>query len=152
MPIPFSCGQCGRKLRVKDELAGKQIYCPDCKSMLSVPYADQGATAVQESPAEALPAESADRNSLPDDASQAPVRQARPRDGGWDTEPPPQKQKPTGGGFGSINAGMGGGIAMMAVAAIWFVLGWWAGRIFIYPPILFVVGLVAFIRALSGRE
>jgi len=33
-----------------------------------------------------------------------------------------------------------GGIGMMVGAVVWFVLGWMAGRIFFYPPILFVIG------------
>src|SRR5438105_1529055 len=37
MPIPFTCDSCGRSLNVRDELAGQQIYCPDCKSILTVP-------------------------------------------------------------------------------------------------------------------
>ena len=36
------------------------------------------------------------------------------------------------------------------VAVVWFVLGLMADRIFFYPPILFVVGLVAFIKGLVG--
>jgi hypothetical protein len=36
MPIPVNCS-CGRALRIKDELAGRQIYCPTCKSVLLVP-------------------------------------------------------------------------------------------------------------------
>ena len=36
-----------------------------------------------------------------------------------------------------------GGVAMMVGAVVWFVVGWMAGRIFFYPPILFVLGIVA---------
>jgi len=36
-----------------------------------------------------------------------------------------------------------GGVGMMVGAVVWFVVGWAAGRIFIYPPILFVLGIVA---------
>jgi hypothetical protein len=38
----------------------------------------------------------------------------------------------------------------MAVAVVWFVIGYEAGRIFIYPPIMFVLGLVAVVRGLFG--
>ena len=47
-----------------------------------------------------------------------------------------------------ISAGMVGGIIMMVIAVVWFVLGWMAGIIFIYPPILFVIGLFAFFKGL----
>jgi DNA-directed RNA polymerase subunit RPC12/RpoP len=36
MPIALSC-RCGRSLRLKDELAGKKIRCPECSSILAVP-------------------------------------------------------------------------------------------------------------------
>ena len=39
MPIQLSCG-CGKKLRVKDELGGKRIKCPDCAKVIQVPAAD----------------------------------------------------------------------------------------------------------------
>lgn len=48
--------------------------------------------------------------------------------------------------------GMLGGIVMMAIAAVWFGLGWAAGYIFFYPPILFVIGLFGFLKGLfSGN-
>jgi len=37
MPIVFACKQCGRKLRVRDELAGQVCACPQCKSKVRVP-------------------------------------------------------------------------------------------------------------------
>ena len=48
-----------------------------------------------------------------------------------------------------IRKGVLGGIIMMAIATIWFVLGYAAGRIFFYSPILFVIGLYAFIKGLA---
>jgi hypothetical protein len=41
-----------------------------------------------------------------------------------------------------------GGTGMMVGAVVWFVVGWMAGRIFFYPPILFVIGIVALIKGL----
>ena len=43
-----------------------------------------------------------------------------------------------------------GGVGMMVGAVVWFVVGWMAGRIFIYPPILFVLGLVALGKGLMA--
>ena len=75
---------------------------------------------------------------------------------------PPKKQRAstTGGGsiwtgsasgwFGNANAGVLAGIAMMAIAATWFFLGLSANRIFFYPPVLFVIGLVAVGKGLLG--
>jgi hypothetical protein len=102
-----------------------------------------------------------------------PVQQsvtAKPRNrSAVDDDPPPLKRKrkrrrydpdyddrsprrSSGGGFGSINAGTAGGCLMMVLAAVWFVVGIYAGWIFFYPPILFVFGLIAFFRGLMGME
>lgn len=44
-----------------------------------------------------------------------------------------------------------GGVALMIVASAWFTIGLTADTVFLYPPILFVIGLIAFIRGiLSG--
>ena len=43
-----------------------------------------------------------------------------------------------------------GGVGMMVGAVVWFVVGWMAGRIFIYPPILFVLGIVALAKGLMA--
>lgn len=37
MAIPFECTGCGKKLKVKDESAGKRIKCPECQAVLTVP-------------------------------------------------------------------------------------------------------------------
>jgi hypothetical protein len=42
MSISLSC-ECGKKLAVKDELAGKKVKCPGCGSVLAVPAADSEA-------------------------------------------------------------------------------------------------------------
>src|SRR5712691_7766517 len=36
MSISVEC-RCSRTFRIKDELAGKKVRCPDCKSILNVP-------------------------------------------------------------------------------------------------------------------
>jgi hypothetical protein len=54
------------------------------------------------------------------------------------------------GWFGSVNSGAIGGILMMIIAAVWFVVGLSFNRIFFYPPILFVIGAIAVIKGLLG--
>lgn len=39
MPINFNCS-CGEKLEVDDELAGRQVRCPYCEAVVSVPAAN----------------------------------------------------------------------------------------------------------------
>ncbi len=41
---------------------------------------------------------------------------------------------------------------MMAGAVIWFVVGLAAGWIFFYPPVLFVLGIVAVVRGFMGAD
>jgi len=39
MAVPFTCanGDCGKRFRVNDDLAGKQIQCPACRTVQAVP-------------------------------------------------------------------------------------------------------------------
>jgi hypothetical protein len=69
-----------------------------------------------------------------------------------DTGQPPAQN--SGASFESrvLNGGVAGGMLAMAGAVVWFVLGLMADRIFIYPPILFVLGLVAVFRGLARGE
>jgi hypothetical protein len=47
---------------------------------------------------------------------------------------------------------MGTGILMMVGAAVWFVLGRMAGRTYLYPPVMFVLGIISFFKGLFGSE
>jgi len=51
----------------------------------------------------------------------------------------------------SLNAGLFGGLGMMVVAVVWFSLGYDAGRIFFYPFIMFVAGLISFIKGMFAK-
>ncbi|MHB1424521.1 MAG: hypothetical protein ACYC3I_15225 [Gemmataceae bacterium] len=112
MPIALSCG-CGRALRVKDELAGKNIRCPDCKSILTVPAKE---TEVEEVVLELIPVEDDEQAEEPaleaipieDDEEAAgggphrtaiqaelpEVLPARPSDIEDDAPPPPRRSRP----------------------------------------------------------
>ena len=37
MPIEFACDHCGKRLRGKDESAGKKLKCPGCQTVIQVP-------------------------------------------------------------------------------------------------------------------
>ncbi len=151
MPIPVTCA-CGKSMRVKDTFAGKKARCPACNAVLSIP--DPAA----EEPIEELPVvepEDRPRVKAPQLDEPAPYRPGRePRLAGIPAErgrrrAPPVTFEP--GWFGSINSGMVGGALMMVIAIVWFVVGLFAGYIFFYPPILFVIGLIALIKGLMGR-
>jgi hypothetical protein len=51
--------------------------------------------------------------------------------------------------FGTSEAGVIGGIVMILIAVVWFVLGLMAGRVFFYPPILAVLGIAAIVKGLT---
>lgn len=39
MPISFTCSDCGKRLKARDELAGKQLPCPNCGRKVQIPEA-----------------------------------------------------------------------------------------------------------------
>lgn len=49
-------------------------------------------------------------------------------------------------------AKIGGGLLTMLGATVWFVVGLAANRIFFYPPILFIIGLVAVLKGFFDGE
>ena len=55
-------------------------------------------------------------------------------------------------GFERSLAGKGvlAGVLMMVIAVVWFVCGLYMNWIFYYPPVLFIVGLIAFIKGLTS--
>jgi DNA-directed RNA polymerase subunit RPC12/RpoP len=155
MPIPFSCQQCGRNLRVKDELAGMQIYCPDCKGVLVVPRSDESFRAEIDSPFEVQPAELpnddpyADRlqDVLP--AKPPPVPEAEE----FDDDPPPRRIAPTR-SFGKNYGAVFGGGALVALSIIIAVA---CVSINVVPPIrlcivLFIAGIVTFCKGLFSSD
>lgn len=60
----------------------------------------------------------------------------------------------SGGSFESkvLNGGTGAGALAMGGAALWFVIGLMNDTIFFYPPILFILGLIAFFKGLAKNE
>lgn len=56
MPITVKC-QCGKSLKVKDQLAGKAVKCPGCSQVVKVPAA--GAAPATPTPAPAAPVQPA---------------------------------------------------------------------------------------------
>jgi len=48
-----------------------------------------------------------------------------------------------------VKKGVLGGVVMIAIAIVWFVVGLAANRIFFYPPILLIIGVVAVIKGLA---
>ncbi|HTU20060.1 MAG TPA: hypothetical protein VMG10_18490 [Gemmataceae bacterium] len=162
MPIALSCS-CGRAIRVKDELAGKKIRCPECKSILAVPRKKNEADDLV---LEVLPADDEEAPRRAAIQTEAPEVRPPRRRAVEDDEPIPRKRsRPTRdikrrtpavtferGWFGSINAGVAGGILMILIAVVWFIGGLAVGYIFFYPPILLVIGIIAIVKGGLGNN
>jgi DNA-directed RNA polymerase subunit RPC12/RpoP len=166
MPIALRCA-CGRSLRAKEELAGRKVRCPACGKILVVPPLAR-AKEEEEIP-DVLPADPAPRparrrltETEEDEAFEARRRPpAFPVESEERERLPPRppgarrrrRRRPAEreGWFGNINAGLLGGVAMMVIAVVWFVLGLMGGFIFFYPPILFVIGIAALIKGIIDR-
>lgn len=126
MALEFACS-CGQQLMAAPEHAGQPVECPKCGQSTTAP---------------AAPAPAAQPAALPQfDAYSKPWQKADPQ--------PVAETKATGSIEGRVfNSGMAGGALAMVIAVVWFVVGLAADRIFIYPPILFVIGLVAVFKGL----
>lgn len=167
MSIAVACEQCGWKAAVKDEMAGKKGKCPTCGEPIAVPKQVAPTDDVEAAAAAAL-SEGDEGPAPPTPSSYVP---AAPYSAAASSTPSPgktshERANPARGikfeyrtkeqvserrGI-AISGGVMVGLLMMGGAVLWFVLGWAAGRIFFYPPILFILGLVNFIRSLTGRE
>jgi hypothetical protein len=50
-----------------------------------------------------------------------------------------------------LKTGIIGGILIMLVSCTWFYLAYESNRFYIYPPILFVIGLIALMKGIISR-
>jgi hypothetical protein len=173
MSILFTCS-CGKRLKVADQFGGKRCKCPGCGEIRAVPEQgaeDEGTKRSDESAVDAGMARRArsgiraqQREDIPevlpaDDSNEATYEP------GPDDEAPRRKKKrsrkktPRKKGFFSgfdfgferslANKGAVAGVLMMVIAVVWFVCGlMFLNRIFFYPPILFIIGLIALIKGL----
>ncbi len=160
MPIPVDCS-CGREFKVKDELAGNKIRCPDCRSILEVPETQaEIATAVEiDEDAPALPPEPRVRKPqaprLPDEYTASRTKATYDSEAKAERSMPKSKKRESSGSWFpaiSVNSSIISGLLMMVGAVAWFVAGLAINRIFIYPPIMFVLGIGAIIKGFTGKD
>ena len=183
MPITFAC-DCGKQLRVADEYAGKRAKCPECGEVATVPSARRDDEDEEPPRKAAPARRVAERDDEDDDRPRQRSRrdeddeEDRPRRRRRDEEEddrPPRRKRLTDDGSAKgrkrksseverkarslegkvANGGVLGGIAAMVIAVVWFVVGLvFFDWIAFYPPVLFVIGLVGFIKGLvsSGSE
>jgi hypothetical protein len=167
MPIPLSC-DCGRSMRIKDELAGRKIRCPACKNVITV--RGPQATKAEDEVLIALPEDSESDipvvQPVPKDASirtegqvrrpSSAVRRSLPVPLTMPAAPvkrrklPRRKASRRSGPLLVVHREIVAGVLMMVGATVWFVVGFALGWVFFYPPILFVLGIAAVVRGLTG--
>jgi len=168
MPIPIQCS-CGRSMRIKDEMAGRKVRCPECKQVLAVPSSTENE--VEDEALRILTADSPEPKPLPspEEMKSSAIEERRspspapqiPRSAlsvGMPTASAKPKTRPSKStsdraGFGiAVHPSIIAGALMMIGAAVWFFLGLAAGIIYFYPPILFVLGIGAVIRGFTGQD
>ena len=154
--MPVQCPQCGKQLMVPASSGGKQGRCPQCSHVFTVPAWMQEVEADED--LRLAPMANDPLASLPPASGyQLQPQAANPYAPGVNPYAPsaqtatanPEKYNHA---FGleqrAFDAGIIGGILLMVVSVIWFVAGLFFDIIFFYPPILFLIGLAAFIRGL----
>jgi hypothetical protein len=176
--IPVTCPRCGKNLLVPASVAGKQGRCPACQNvfLISAPPAveedleplpdlaplDNGGFAPLSGDPFALGASSG-LTLQPTQPQQyyqaAPQQHALANQYMANAAASMQQPDPyaarRGGDTDSdwgVNAGIGGGLLLMIGAVVWFFAAFFLfDVIFIYPPIMFIIGLVAFFRGIAGK-
>jgi hypothetical protein len=176
--VPVVCPNCNKRLLVPAGTLGKQGRCPACQTVFTLeqlweaepvqsapapspfgpPTSAAGFAPAANpwgAPAPSQPAKSpfsdddftGDYNlqaapPLPQ-SNFAPPTQFTPVSGGFSgSYSPPRKKERT------WDSSVLGGIAMMVIAVVWFVGGLAVDIIFFYPPILFIIGLIALVKGL----
>jgi len=141
MSIRVICKHCDAKLNVAEKHQGKKTNCPKCEKPLTIPVmqSDEDDDEYGDEYVPSVPPKMARKKKRPEvapkDRPQKPKR--RPEDYAQEE------------GCGMFNAGLLPGILMMVGAVIWFFVGLQAGTIFFYPPILFIAGMISFVRGLA---
>jgi len=147
--------RCGQRFSAKPHLAGKTVRCLNCQQPIQVPNASNASLPAQVAPLEppqvdddlwgdlpTAPAPSTEPTLASAHSSLAQQHMANAR-----ADHVEKKKDLDVWGTGKILSGAG----MMVGAAVWFVLGLLGGRIFFYPPIMFVLGAIALINGIAQK-
>lgn len=168
MSISVVCEHCGWKADVKDASAGKKGKCPTCGEPVVVPHATSEEVDVEAAAAAALlegddgpaplpppsyvPSSTRATGYVPHDGPGGPKPVAKsPSAHASKFEYRPKEKVRERRGI-TISGGVIVAALMMGGAALWFLVGMAAGRIYIYPPILFILGFINLVRSLLGKE
>jgi hypothetical protein len=165
---------CGKNLQVQDEWVGKKIRCANCSEVMTVSQPvvadkdDATEMAVSATPTKTSPASTGHEFEDDDRPRSKRRREEDEEDGDEDDWPRKRRRREeddddrlrTPGRLPghpnadntTPNASIGGGILMMVIAVVWFFGALSLGWIFYYPPILFIMGIVAVVRGAMKRE
>ena len=153
------CPSCGKNLTVPLSAAGKKGRCPSCSHIFLLeappspidPEPLPELAPLQNDPLGDVDVSDYTLQALPPQAFAAPAPSAP------NPYAPPsissRRQASSGQGFIEKlwESGMFGGLAMMVIAIVWFFGALvFADRIYFYPPILFIIGLVRFFQGLGN--
>ena len=164
MPVALTCA-CGKFLRVKTSLAGRQVRCPVCGAIRGIPAADDtieeealdillSGSPVRTEETFSLPARKPSLDSTPMPPTRIVPRGPRiVRHPGIQLDPSIKKRSPAEeDAFGNINGRTIGGILLSAVAVAWYASGYAAGFLVAGPIALLALGLVITAKGLFGSE
>lgn len=158
-PVTVVACQCGQRFSVKPNVAGKKVRCTVCQQPIQVPDRFDASLAPQVAslqPQQAndelwddLPTLAAAASSSPTDATLTATRTsvANQLMANARAEQLERKKNLDSWGTGQIISG----VAMTLGATIWFGTGLLVGRIFFYPPIMFVAGAIALINGIAQK-
>ena len=156
MAISFRC-PCGQPLEVDEIYAGKRAQCPACNAVVAVPGPAAAPRIAKHATLVPPPPSSLDPRSSRKDEDD-PDRKFRRRysdvdEEDEDGEDRPRRRRVTERTHKFWNNSVRGGLIAMVIAVVWLVVGLLFGVFFIYPLILFVIGLIGFIAGLvTGRD
>lgn len=156
----FRCPHCGRRFSVV-EVKGPTLPCPGCGEAVTagraagVPAKEAAAPAAVSAAAPAKKTISLKRT-CPACGNQYPGEETKcPQCGASYKAAKIERDNPEGGGDAfapekkGIQAGVVGGIVMIAIAAIWFFVGLANDVIFFYPPVLALIGGYAVVKGFA---
>jgi len=141
MPIEMMCA-CGRDLYLRDELAGKQIRCPDCQRTLTVPFAIRPVMLEEAPEAHGGQKTAPEYDPLSDRSDEPKPQPPAPR--------PMPPRAPGPGGRGANASKVVGGLAMILAGGVLIAVGGKDCNHIKY--ILLVIGIITFIRGLLGSR
>ena len=173
--IQVSCPNCSKPLAVPDTAVGKAARCPACETKFRItaprgipvdsgltpisspllnanqnplggPLASTGADGLLQPLGSNIGLGHVPAQGLPPVVAN-PARPNASVVSPWGTPPKPAVHA---GGIAWSKVGIG--TAMMVGAVVWFVVGLAGNRVFFYPPILFILGIVGVVKGLLGKR